>query len=84
MLDYMDASRCEHSLISDEVSAAASQWRGEASNALTHVAVSWDDKRGALHTVIGKLGAAMSDAALSYVSTDQAKSDAISESIEST
>lgn len=83
MLDLMDASRCEHSLQNEELLVAATQWRGEASNALNDVFTRWDEKRAALHAVIGNLGSAMADAALSYVSTDQTATNAIKKSTES-
>lgn len=83
MLDHMDQSRREHSAHDDVLVAAASSWNGEIANALTHVATTWADKRAALHTSVGQIGNAMSDAVLNYLATDQSATDDVKKSSES-
>ncbi|ULN48862.1 hypothetical protein MI170_05645 [Mycolicibacterium goodii] len=80
MLDHMDTSRREHSDHDDELVSAAGKWNGEIAAALGHVATSWADKRAALHTVVGRMSGAMSDAVADYLTTDQNASDEIQQS----
>jgi hypothetical protein len=83
MLDLMDMSRREHSSHDDDIVDAAGRWNGEIANALAHVAGTWADKRAALHTRVGKIGIALSDAAANYSTTDNSGADAIKKSTES-
>ncbi|WP_074416200.1 WXG100 family type VII secretion target [Mycolicibacterium fortuitum] len=77
MLDHMDTSRREHSDHDDDLVDAAAKWNGDIADALTHVANTWAEKRAALHTSVGKIGNAMADAAVDYVTTEQNATDNI-------
>ncbi|CKH16553.1 hypothetical protein LTT02_13105 [Mycolicibacterium smegmatis] len=80
MLDHMDTSRREHSNHDDELVSAAGKWNGEIAAALGHVATCWADKRAALHTEVGRIGSAMSEAVAGYLTTDHSASDEIQKS----
>jgi hypothetical protein len=73
----MDISRRRQSIHEDELVDAAARWSGDIADALAHVAANWADKRAELHMSVGKIGGAMSDAALAYAATDQSATDEI-------
>lgn len=77
MLDHMDTSRHEHSVHDDDLVDAAGKWNGEIADGLAHIATTWAEKRAALHTSVGKISNAMSDAVANYLATDQNASDNI-------